>query len=43
MQKEGFVLYSKKLELKMEKVSFFGAEYTITCIQTPRSYKGKQR
>ena len=43
-QKEGLVLNSKKLELRRERVTFFG-ESTVhkACIQTPRRSKGSQR
>ena len=43
-QKEGLVLNSKKLELRRERVTFFGAEYSAkACIQTPRKSKGSQK
>ena len=44
-QKEGLVLNSKKLELRRERVTFFGAQGTVhkACIQTPRRSKGSQR
>ena len=43
-QKEGLVLNSKKLELRRERVTFFG-QSTVhkACIQTPRRSKGSQR
>ena len=43
-QKEGLVLNSKKLELRRERVTFFGQSTAHkACIQTPRRSKGSQR